>query len=113
MPGIEWDTQDVTHMGSPHAELIKGIMRPRSMQIILAVDFEDPGQETLWRAARSRDGYWFRLRFSNPGLARPPARQWFALVTAMEEAFDAANSAVKMLATLQLNSDVQRIEGIA
>lgn len=102
--GVEWSAVDVTDVTSPHSEIVKGIMSPRTMQIVLGNDMDDPGQLLLWRASRSRESFRFRLEF--PGAAS--WREWWALVMSLEEAFDSANSVVKLLATLQLTSDILR-----
>lgn len=106
--GVEWELVDATAVASPHAEFLKGLMRPHPMQIVLFEDFEDAGQVMLWQAARSEENYWFQIRFPVQGAVQP-IRQWRALVIDMGEAFDGANSAIKLLATLQLNSDIERL----
>ncbi len=106
--GVEWDMVDATSHLSTNAEVIKGLMRLRPMQIVMALDPDDAGQLLLWEASRSRDEYAFQLRFPIQGGVQP-IRQWCALVIALDEVFDAANSLIKLLATLQPNGEIERI----
>lgn len=103
-PGVSWSTVDVTHMGSEHVELIRGPMAPRSMQIVLAVDSDDPGQGALWRAAHGSGSAGFRLVLSD-GVSW---REWEALIIDIGEAFDSANNVVRLSVDLQINSKIRK-----
>ncbi|WP_157971139.1 hypothetical protein [Pseudogemmobacter bohemicus] len=105
-PGVSWATVDVTYVGSEHVEMIRGPMAPRSMQIVLAVDSDDPGQAALWQAAHGSGIAGFRLVLSD-GAAW---REWEALIIGIGEAFDAANSVVRLLVDLQINSKIRKSE---
>lgn len=75
----------------------KGPRRPTTMQIIMGLDMEDPGQLILARAYAAPDAaYPFRLLFADGD----NERRWMALVMRFEEVFDAANSVMRMQADL-------------
>lgn len=108
MLGVEWETIDAMHMGTPGgAEApIKGIVRRPPSQIIFGQDPDDAGQAILWQASRSRAHYPFRLVF--PGGAH--WRGWFGLVTGLFEVFDTANSIMKLQADVLPTSETFRSE---
>ncbi|MDS9467942.1 hypothetical protein RGQ15_10230 [Paracoccus sp. MBLB3053] len=100
--GIEWEMAeaDLAHMAGGAGNVIahaKQSRRTLPMQIILGNDPEDVGQILLWQAAHAVEHYPFRLLM--PDGVR--SRSWFALVTAISEVFDAANSVMKLQVDLQ------------
>lgn len=102
MLGVEWDQESTVLIGScdnghPEEVTVKGALRRLPMQVIFGMAPTDPGQVLLWRAARSEDSYPFRLVFAD-GVT---SRQWFALVMSIGEVYDAANSVIRLLATLK------------
>lgn len=111
MLGVEWREESTVLIGSCDNELpeevtAKGALRRLPMQVIFGNDPADPGQHLLWRAARSEDSYPFRLVFAD-GVT---SRQWFALVMFIGEVYDAANSVIRLQATLKPTTAVTRSE---
>ncbi|WP_304620202.1 hypothetical protein [Paracoccus sediminilitoris] len=97
--GGSYELQDTSYMGcnEPGYMAAKGQRRPTTMQIIMGLDMEDPGQLILARAyAAPEAAYPFRLLFAD-GVNE---RRWMALVMRFEEVFDAANSVMRMQADL-------------
>lgn len=109
MLGSEWDVEaaDVVRdcaSGDVMEFAAKGVERRPEMPIIMGNDPTDPGQLLLWKAARSRDSFPFRLVFPD-GVT---VRSWFALVIRIGEVFDAANSIMKLQADLKPTSATER-----
>lgn len=96
--GYQWQTQETTiydcdEMGT--IEVDKTARAAASFQIVMAVDGSDPGQIRLWGAAASAEHYHFRLV-----LPSGASRSFAALVTALSEVFDSANTVIKLQADL-------------
>ena len=103
--GLEWAVQseDVLDCGDEVSELsAKAALRRPEMSVIMGDDPNDAGQAVLWTAARSTDAYDFRLLFSD----QVTERRWSALVIRMGEAFDAANSLMRLQADLKPTKQV-------
>lgn len=114
--GGSWQTIDLppamnepTGWGStapPAMSHLKTYMERPAMQIVLGNAPTDPGQALLWSAWRSHDAFPFRIVFPG-GLV---LRSWAALVTDLSEAFDTANSVMKLQASLLPVSEILRSE---
>jgi len=104
--GISWETHSFTpDDADPQFTVsVKTNMAGQAMQLILALDPEDPGQTRLSEALHSRSDYAFRLDFPD-GINR---RLWRASVISFSEVFDEANSVMKIQADLQINSPITR-----
>lgn len=103
--GLEWDMvyDGVLSCDDEITEVsVKGALRRPEMSVVMGNDPTDPGQAMLWTAARSRDAYDFRLLFSD----QVTERRWSALVIRMGEAFDAANSLMRLQADLKPTKQV-------
>lgn len=97
--GGEWETMDWHYMGQgpnapPVYESVKGLPRPKTMQLMFGADPTDPGQLIVWRAYRRPEAYPFRLVFSDGATIR----EWFAFVTSCGEVFDEANGVIRLQA---------------
>jgi hypothetical protein len=111
--GIDWDTintADITtrdELGNPMSRIAKTRVRGRLMQIVLANQPDDPGQQRLWAAARSAHDFAFRLDFPVEASGDTAVqRLWLASVTSLGEVFDTANNVMKLQADLQLQSPI-------
>lgn len=97
--GIEWDMAEIDlasmEGGSNFIMQVKHARRSLPMQILMGHDPQDPGQQILRRAALAERDYPFRLV-----LPSGDTRGWFALVIALSDIFDTANSVVKLQADL-------------
>ena len=82
----------------------KGLHRPNTMQVVLGLDAEDPGQILLFKAYRDNAAYPFRLLFPEGG----GRRQWLALVLSLDEVFDAANQVMRIQVDLHPVSEIER-----
>lgn len=99
--GISWEMSeaDIASVnGAPGSNVIMQVKQSRRalpMQILMGHDPEDEGQQIMRRAALSEDHYPFRLE-----LPSGDTRSWFAMVVALSDVFDSANSVVKLQADL-------------
>ncbi|MGP9804491.1 hypothetical protein [Paracoccus sp. NSM] len=99
MLGGEWESMDWHYMATgenapPVYEVVKGVPRPKTMQLMFGADPADPGQLIIWRAFARTEAYPFRLVFSD-GVT---VREWFALVMSCGEVFDEANGVIRLQA---------------
>lgn len=97
--GVEWETTEASTVGCGDSGVIvqaKQARRALPMQILMGHDPEDEGQQVLRRAAMAHGYYPFRLVLA----AGAGSRTWFAIVTALSDVFDSANSVVKLQADL-------------
>lgn len=105
--GGRFELQDTNYFngktGGGYAAM-KGVHRPDTMQVVLGFDPADPGQQLIMKAYRSPDAFPFRLLFADG----TTERQWFALVMALGEVFDAANSVMRLLIDLHPTANISR-----
>lgn len=99
--GFQWemDQADIGGLGATEEESVivqvKRSRRQQPMQIVMGIDFDDLGQSLLWKAARSLSHYPFRLVLSSG-----ETRGWWGQVTDIADVFDAANSVMKLQASI-------------
>lgn len=98
--GSEWGMAEaeVAGCGAADSAVVmqaKQARRSLPMQILMGHDPGDEGQQVLRQAVLSEDHYPFRLV-----LPSGEGRIWFALVVALSDVFDSANSVVKLQADL-------------
>lgn len=99
-----WDTLEAGYdLQTGNPQFFKGGKRPSTMQVIIGMLEDDPGQLAVLTAYNSVAPWGFRLVLPDGA-----ERWWNALVVGAGEIFDSANSAIRMQADLQLTSDVVR-----
>ena len=87
----------------------KGTRNAGTMEIVAAVDADDPGQLALIAAEKSNSNYHFKLVLNDaPDGGTPSERKFIALVMKAAEQFDQANNVVKLNASLAVNSNIVR-----
>lgn len=105
--GIQWNTAEAKppEDGSEDGQTVtfKTSRAAQSMQIVFGLNGEDLGQVALWDAARATGDFYFRLVLSDGR-----SRTWTGSVTSCVEAMDAANSVVKGMAVISVNSPITR-----
>ncbi|MBL4928786.1 hypothetical protein [Fuscibacter oryzae] len=105
--GIQWGTTEVSppEDGSEEDQTvtIKTSRAAQSMQIVFGLNGSDDGQVALWAAAKANADYYFCLVLSDGR-----TRIWTGPVTSCIEAMDSANSVVKGMATIGINSPITR-----
>ena len=92
----------------------KGTRNAGSAQIVADLDYADPGQLALIAAERTKDAYAFKMVLADgPAGGTPSARYFVALVMSTAEAYSEANSAMKLNATLEIDSNIVRVDAEA
>jgi hypothetical protein len=89
---------------------LKGTRNAGSMDVICAFHSGDAGQLALIAAEKTIHDYAFRLVLNDaPPDGTPSERMFLASVGSAEEAYDTANNAVKLQASLWVNSNIVRV----
>lgn len=106
--GAEWQAEEIPGMLHPdYSTFVKFGEAPATMQVVMGMEDEDPGQQRLLQAAEDQSAaYPFRLDFSGPSLQ--PRRRWLALVLSCNEVFDEANSVMRRASDLLIVSPIIR-----
>lgn len=92
----------------------KGTRNAGSMQVVADLDYADAGQLALIAAEKTPHSYAFRLVFNDaPAGGTPSERTFVAFVMTAGEQYDEANSAMKLNATLEIDSNIVRVAAAA
>lgn len=90
---------------------LKGTRSSPPMELVLAVDYGDAGQQALIAAEKTDYDYAFRVTFDDaPPSGTPSQRLFIAKVGSVTEQYDAANSVIRMNVSLWVNSNVVRVD---
>lgn len=90
---------------------LKGTRNAGSMDVIMGIDYDDAGQQALIAAEKTPHDYAFRIVLNDaPASGSPSERLFVAKVGSVAEAFDSANSVMKLNASLWVNSNVVKID---
>ncbi|HCO54690.1 MAG TPA: hypothetical protein DIT93_06690 [Pelagibacterium sp.] len=88
----------------------KGTYNAGSMAIVCDLDPEDAGQTALVAAGGNRSNFAFKIEFDDaPAGGTPSTRYFIGLVMGTPEVFEDANSAKKLNATLEVNSNIVKV----
>jgi len=89
---------------------MKGTRNAGSAQIVADLDYADPGQLALIAAERTKDTYAFKMVLADsPAGGIPSERYFVALVMSAAEAYSEANNVMKLNATLEIDSNIVRV----
>ena len=89
----------------------KGTRNAGNMELVCGIDYADAGQLALIAAEKTIHDYAFKVEFNDaPPGGTPSERLFAAKVASAAEALDAANSVMKLNATLWINSNVVRVD---
>jgi hypothetical protein len=92
----------------------KGTRNAGSMAVVCDIDLTDPGQIAVIAAEKTRESYAFKLEFNDaPAGGTPSTRYFVAYVMSASEQLDEANSATKLNATLEIDSNIVRVPAAA
>jgi hypothetical protein len=90
---------------------LKGTRNAGSMDLVMGIDYEDAGQKALIAAEKTPQDYAFRIVLNDaPAGGTPSERMFVAKVASVAEAYDSANSVMKLNASLWVNSNVVKID---
>lgn len=98
-------------IGEARMKRLKGTRSSPPMELILAINYDDDGQQEIIAAEKTPNDYAFRLTFNDaPPDGTPSERMFIAKVASVTEQFDTANNVMKLNATLWVNSNVVRVD---
>lgn len=101
-------------IGEGRSKRLKGTRNAGTMELVCAINYADEGQLALLAAEKTIHNYAFRLVLNDaPPGGTPSERLFIAAVGSASEAFDTANSVMKLNASLWVNSNVARINASA
>lgn len=90
---------------------IKGTRNAPPMELIMAANYDDAGQQALIAAEKTDDNYAFQLTFDDaPDGGTASKRIFIATVASISEQYDTANNVIKLNATLWVNSNTVRVD---
>lgn len=90
---------------------LKGTRNAGSMDVVCGIDYEDEGQQALIAAEKTIHDYAFKLELNDaPAGGTPSERYFVAKVASVAEAYDSANSVMKLNSSLWVNSNVIRVD---
>ncbi|WP_395774053.1 hypothetical protein [Agrobacterium pusense] len=103
-----------TSIGYNRTRVIKGPRSAGTMELVMGIDYSDPGQQALIAAEKTIHDYEFRIVLNDaPAGGTPSERLFIAKVMGQSEQYDAANSVMKLNASLGVNSNVVRVDAEA
>lgn len=96
---------------SSRTRRLKGTRNAGSMDVVCGIDYADDGQIALLAAEKTPHDYAFKLVLNDaPANGTPSERRFIAKVGSVAEAYDSANSVMKLNASLWVNSNVVKID---
>ncbi len=98
-------------IGVARTRKLKGTRNAGSVQLVADFDSADPGQLALYAAERTKHTYAFKMVLADgPAGGTPSERYFVALVMSAAEAYSEANSVMKLNATLEVDSNIVRVD---
>lgn len=86
---------------------LKGTRNAGTLALTVGFDPEDAGQIALVAAEKTPDDYAFRIDFNDAPVGGTPSQRFFiAKVMSAREQLDGANSVIKIMGNLGINSNV-------
>ena len=104
-------------IGKGRTQKLKGTRNAGNCELVMGIDYADPGQIALLAAEKTPHDYAFKIEFNDkPATGASPKnsqRLFIAKVMSAAEALDQANNVMKLNATLGINSNVVRVNASA
>ncbi|UXT56954.1 hypothetical protein FY134_04530 [Agrobacterium fabrum] len=108
------DTSEAVSFTSIDAARTRTLKGPRSagtMELVMGIDYADPGQQAVIAAEKTIHDYEFKLVLNDaPAGGTPSQRLFIAKVMSQSEQFDQANAVMKLNASLGVNSNIVRVD---
>ena len=96
-----------SQVGSGRDRKIKGTRNAGQMQVMVDLDYSDPGQLALVAAEKTSNSYAFRLVMNDAPAGGTPSERFFvAFVASAAEQLGQANSATQLQASLEIDSNI-------
>lgn len=100
-----------TSIGQARTKTLKGPRSAGTMELVCGIDYSDQGQQAVIAAEKTIHDYEFRMVMNDaPPGGTPSERYFIAKVMSQSEQYDAANSVMKLNASLGVNSNVVRVD---
>lgn len=97
-------------IGQARTRRMKGTRSSAPMEIVCGIDYQDAGQLALIAAEKTSGNYAFKIEFPDaPAGGTPSERMFVAIVGSAAEAYDTANSVMRLNASLWVNSNIVRV----
>lgn len=97
-------------IGEGRDKTVKGTRNAGTMELVANIDYADPGQIALLAAEKTIHDYAFKVQFNDaPEGGTPSQRLFIGKVMSAAEALDQANSAMKLNASVAVNSNIVRV----
>lgn len=97
-------------IGEKRSKRLKGTRSGASMEVIAGIDYTDAGQLALIAAEKNDADFAFKVVFNDAPTGGTPSERYFiAKVGGATEAYDTANSVMKLNASLWVNSNIVRV----
>jgi len=111
--GSAGDTSELitsNQVAAARTRKLKGTRNAGSMQVVADLDYADAGQLALIAAEKAKETFAFKLQFNDaPAGGTPSVRYFVALVMSAAEAYEEANSVMKLNATLEIDSNIVKV----
>ena len=90
---------------------LKGTRNAGTMEIVCGIDYADAGQTAVLAAEKTIQDYAFKLVLNDAPVGGTPSERYYvAKVGSAVEAFDSANSVMKLNISLWVNSNVVKVD---
>jgi hypothetical protein len=104
-------------IGEARDKTIKGTRNAGTMELVAAIDYADAGQLAAIAAEKTPYDYAFKVEFNDkPAAGASPknsTRQFVGKVMSASEAYDSANTVMKLNISVAINSNVVRVAASA
>lgn len=98
-------------LGEGRRKRLKGVRNAPTMEVVAGIDYADAGQQALIAAEKTDHDYAFKIEFDDAPVGGTPSERYFiAKVGSSSEAYDTANSVMKLNASLWVNSNTVRVD---
>jgi hypothetical protein len=98
-------------IGEARTKRLKGSRASPPMELVCGLDYSDAGQTAAIAAEKEIHDYAFKVEFNDaPEGGTPSERYFIAKVASASEAYDTANSVMKLNVSLWVNSNVVRVD---
>ena len=98
-------------IASQRTRRLKGTRNAGTMDVVCGIDYDDPGQIALLAAEKTPHDHAFKLVLNDAPVGGTGSQRLFiAKVGSVAEAYDTANSVMKLNASLWVNSNVVKID---
>lgn len=101
-------------IGEGRTQKLKGVRNAGNMELVMGIDYADPGQISLRAAEGSNLDFAFRIIFNDKpqGGTSGSIRYFIGKVMTARETLDTANSVMRLNATVAINSNIVRVNAV-